>query len=650
VSSHVSTDLIRVSEALIAGALLCCLAGAGYAADDITTFTRAQFVLSDRKTPPAADANWSEVTLPHDWRTLDKPARLIGWYRITISSDTVPSAPQAVYLRHLRAWVLDLYVNGVHHVGSRDIFGPGAQDYGFSFQALVPLALWKQGENVLHFRMVADSYPRLLHGLGRLHVGPLVQIRQLWARDFELSSGSFRISFAATATAGLIALLLWLANRNDRVMFWFSFACLTWALACVPNLWFRVHVAQWILDFTNAYTRVGMPVPVFVMVLRLVDRRWPRVETALWLLLLLQCTFFLYAAALGPLGSHWAMRVAWPTASAAVLFSGIAIIARCAPPPLNWSHYLEMGALATMAALLLQDLARYVGWVDPEPIIIRHYHVPVMVLAIGLVIFERHVAALWRVQNAKAELEQRIAHATREIEANQQRIAAALHEQALARERQRILADMHDGLGASLIGLLRYVQTKPADSQGIEQRVREALQEMRIAIDALAPDQSDLATLLGRLRYRLEPLLEAGGARLHWEVAAMPVFAALEPSSVFAIQRAVLEALVNALKHSGAKHITLTASTKGQDIEIKIEDDGRGFAADDTRSGHGLSTMRSRARALGGICDIASRVGGGTTVIFRLPHAGVRAPEISASAPMHASPKTMPDASTHVAP
>ena len=60
---------------------------------------------------------------------------------------------------------------------------------------------------------------------------------------------------------------------------------------------------------------------------------------------------------------------------------------------------------------------------------------------------------------------------------------------SIALERQRTLADLRDGVGASLIGLLRHVQSGQADRDSMERRVREALREMRIAIDAWWPHE-----------------------------------------------------------------------------------------------------------------------------------------------------------------
>ena len=130
-------------------------------------------------------------------------------------------------------------------------------------------------------------------------------------------------------------------------------------------------------------------------------------------------------------------------------------------------------------------------------------------------------------------------------------------EQILAIERQRILADMHDGVGATLVSLLRYVQSGEAKPGCIARRVQQALEEVRIAVSALQPSGGDVGTVLGGLRYRLEDMAQGMRARLAWDVNEMPPARRLGPAEAYALQRIVLEAAANAATHSGATELRL---------------------------------------------------------------------------------------------
>jgi signal transduction histidine kinase len=423
--------------------------------------------------------------------------------------------------------------------------------------------------------------------------------------------------------AGLITMFVWFARRSDRVMLWFGITCLSWALGSIIRFWLRwTDLPPQMLAVLAAYTTFGLVVPSVILCLRTVGIKRARLEAVLWTYLIIAISYPLWTDI-----TNVVVRNAWDIVNAALLLIGVTILLYAAPRPLRWSTKIAAAALLTMAVLMFDELARIFEWVDIDSIVVRQFHVPVMLIAIGAAIYERHVHAVWRIEQSNVELERRVNEKALEIQAFHAERQEVLRQQALTNERHRIIADMHDGLGASLVELLRYVQSTPADSRGIEQRVKEALQEMRIAIDALEPAQGDLATVLGNLRYRLEPLMLAGGIRLIWNVVELPKVEALDPSAVFAIQRAVLEALFNALKHSGAREIRLAALPKDDGIEIRIEDDGRGFDTNQPAVGLGLGTMRERTHRLGGSFEISSRPGAGTAVTIRIPYALANAPD-----------------------
>ena len=69
-----------------------------------------------------------------------------------------------------------------------------------------------------------------------------------------------------------------------------------------------------------------------------------------------------------------------------------------------------------------------------------------------------------------------------------------------------------------------------------------------------------------------------------------------------AAYRIAQEAISNATKHAGAKHITVRMTRADNGLTLEIDDDGIGVAADTNRSGVGLASMTERATELGGWC------------------------------------------------
>lgn len=80
------------------------------------------------------------------------------------------------------------------------------------------------------------------------------------------------------------------------------------------------------------------------------------------------------------------------------------------------------------------------------------------------------------------------------------------------------------------------------------------------------------------------------------------------------------EALLNALQHAQAQHVEITLDGDGLELQLRVQDDGIGIAAEvrDGRAGHlGLVGMRERARAIGAALQWGGAAGVGTTVLLR---------------------------------
>jgi signal transduction histidine kinase len=594
----------------------CAVALAAAAAPNpaTTILERAEFILTQDAQRPADTAAWEPISLPHRFGSLHQGERSAGWYRIRFTLAEPPRSMQGINLAHFRSRSIDFYVNGMPIGGTRDVVSSGL---GLGVPALLPVlpALLRAGENVLHARIVVQDE---LQGLGRVELGELRRVRHSNRLQNDLGWGALWAFVSMALAAGLIAFFVWWARRQDTVLLWFGIACLSWGLAGMTLNVLRLvdGAPSWLWSMLFTFQAWGLTVPAIVVALRTVGLRWPKLEIALWAFLAVELVHVLVV----PPGFATFRRPALDTTNASMLLLGAALIVWYAPRPLRWSIRIEIAALALMALCMLFEVFRYLGWVDLEAIIFRPYHVPVMLLAIGAAIFERHVLAVRAMERSHAELEQRVAEKAREIEAYHAERDAVARRQALLDERSRILADMHDGVGASLVALLRYAQGGRVDAKTVERGAREAMQELRIAIDALEPAEGDLATVLGKLRHRVEPLMSGTPTRLSWEMAELPRVEALEPSAVLAIQRIVLEAISNAVQHAGARNIRLAARALGERaIEVRIEDDGAGYDAARPALGRGLVTMRERARVLRGSFDIASRPGAGTVVTLVLP-------------------------------
>jgi signal transduction histidine kinase len=207
----------------------------------------------------------------------------------------------------------------------------------------------------------------------------------------------------------------------------------------------------------------------------------------------------------------------------------------------------------------------------------------------------------------------------------QQQLKASLEAQAKAelaqsmqQERQRVMRDMHDGLGAHLSALLSLTGQPQPDMTSIQHQVRLAIDELRQTVNASQTFDGNLCTMLGELRTRLERHLAFARIKLDWHVEFLPDTIELSPLQVQHVQRILLEATNNAAKHSGASKVSLHASYDSGEVVLLLRDNGHGFDINKPRSGNGLKNMQWRAKALGGALSVKSGTSS-TTVKLVVP-------------------------------
>lgn len=175
-----------------------------------------------------------------------------------------------------------------------------------------------------------------------------------------------------------------------------------------------------------------------------------------------------------------------------------------------------------------------------------------------------------------------------------------------ALERQRILSDMHDGIGSQLLGLMIQVRAKTTDDERLLQGLSGCLEDLKLIVDSLDPNPRSFALATAELRSRIEPRCEAAGVELNWNVE--PDSPQFGPERAIQIVRALQEMTTNALRHSQTKRIDVTLESSSIDpnrFEVAVGDYGIGFDPDNVeRVGRGLVSLTTRAARLNGQCVI----------------------------------------------
>lgn len=202
---------------------------------------------------------------------------------------------------------------------------------------------------------------------------------------------------------------------------------------------------------------------------------------------------------------------------------------------------------------------------------------------------------------------------------HQAKLVQMENERTLLVERERLMRDMHDGIGSALASALTLAERSDAQQEEVAELLRECIEDLRLVIDSLEPIDNDLVALLAALRFRMERRIGGAGLCLEWDMRDLPVLPWMGPSETLHVLRLVQEVLNNVIKHARANLIQLSVRDCSTQVEVLIVDDGCGFDTALTFSGRGLKTMQQRARSLGGALHIESQPDYGTRVLLALP-------------------------------
>lgn len=584
---------------------------------ELVTIKTAEFIKSDEAAPPR-NAQWVPATLPDNWRKTNPGQSGYGWYRATFFVPQAPADPWAAYLPTVGT-TYQLYLNGVDIGTSGGMSGAIARSMGVPRLDAIAPQLMLPGSNELYLRLRVA--PNLRGGLGAITLGPRAAIEPLYDREYFARVSLTRALNIALIFVGMLVLLLWLRRPEARIYGYFAALSIVWSLR---NFHYTISLPHVPSSVWEAFILGSLGVVVLLLwlfILRFTGTSLPRLERLFkW-----GCALFvLTVPVLDPLIAS-AIRVPWYVLCALLGAWSIVILFRFGLRPENRRRtgiWVILGAEVITLALGLTDLAVTTHLLPFGPAARMAYGAPVLLCALVYALADDYFHTFDEVRLLNADLERRVGERALELQRTHERVRALERVTTLAAERDRMMRDMHDGIGSQLITTLNAVERGGRGPQDVATMLRECIDDLRLMIDSLEPDEGSLLMALANLRYRLEPRLAAAGLSLDWQVhkgIGLP-----SPGSVLHVLRIVQEGVTNVLKHAGATRLRVCARPEGDWLLLDVEDDGRGIPplADDatspTRGHRGLENMRARAKQLGGLLELRSN-GGGTVLRLRVP-------------------------------
>ncbi len=563
------------------------------------------------------DLHWHPVVLPY----LENPAQRLApqhytvrmWVRLPAAVIAAAAPPQAVAYGAFmyNAQRVTLYVNNLpFNQTDRSL----SNDWNAPVLLMLPPAgVHAADELLLSFdcRINAISCAVPSFRVGSLAaVNSWHSVQQFWRIDGP------RIGSMAMLTAGVIALLFWLRQRQASVYLLFALAAVLWTLRTLhyhlPHYPQPISMFWWVTDSALNW----LSLTIYVFAFRLRNERRPKTERALlWAAIVLTVLNL-------------------PIIPDTVWFQDVIVNAGQTLISVLVTSMLTLAALRTrkaeqfaLAAALWISLlfgvhdALLQSWtINMEHFFLLPYAALPILLAFIYSLARRYGEALESSAALNASLEQRLASRQQELQRSYEQLRHYERERAQDDERQRLMREIHDGLGSTLISTLASVERGNMDREATASVLRDAVDEMRLMIDSLEPIGQDLVMLLATLRYRLAPRLDRLGLAMEWHMTELPPLPWLDSTSSLHILRIVQESITNTVKHSGARHIRVE-TTAGSAVSLVISDDGRGFDPQQHNGepgGRGLANLRHRAAQIGATLSISSSTSG-TCVTLLLP-------------------------------
>lgn len=562
--------------------------------------------------PPDVTGTELKVDLPHDWARLP-PDGDSGWYSAFVDLNVPTNRLWGVYLPSVSMNV-QVYLNGELLGEGGRLEAPVARLWGKPLYFTIPNGVLHPGRNLLQVRLLAD--PAATGLLGEIYLGPHELLLPVFEQRHFLRYSLVWLIAVSLLFTGVGMGLIWVLRPSEVMYGWLAATVLLWGVHTLNLLVIEIPVPTRLWDWFINYALLGwFTAALIVFIHRFLGLRRPRIERALWL----WCGGgSLLLALVPPPAFYWVAMHIW---NGSLLALGIypSLVLLHAWWQRNEFRILLMALCgAGIMVFALHDWLGMVGLSERrhEGLLIQ-YAAPFPLVLFGLILLRDFVAARTEAEALNRDLEQRVADKSAELESRHRELRALERERAVAEERERIMRDMHDGIGGHLVSSIALVESGGPSADELVQTLRTALEDLRLLIDSLDPMEGDLVMLLGAFRERIEPRLNAAGMTLEWSVADVPRLSDLGPTRALQVLRILQEAVTNVVRHANASHLRVLTGVTAQQVFIEIIDDGVGIS-DPHPCGRGLANMQRRATDLGGELRIEA-VDPGTRLRLVLP-------------------------------
>ena len=581
----------------------------------VIEFVDGDYLRSNSRTLPTT--GWQRVITPNIYRTVDTNWRTGDyhtlWGRHRFDRAVLSGGELALYTAGTRNQ-FKILLNGREIFRNYATEGDQKLAWYRPYLAPIPENALRPGMNEIVIRAVSQDSV----GIGRVLVGPHLIVENYYQWQYFWRVTAPMIASSAMLVLGFFAILLWLARRDERELLYLGISTGLWFLR---NYQYFAEVTPFNLALFNALTVAATllaSVATFAFYITYIKvKHSQRIIAALTLLaipwvvihwafnlsnFILYVPTIMLTSTMSVMGYKRFYRTrsfgdfVWPTVMFLMVLAGI--------------YDARLAGIGTIWKGNDFYLALFNGF----------FYCLAFLLTFGV----RALRAFTALSDANANLEKRIEETRNDLAASEAARQELQVSHAIAAERERLMQEMHDGIGSNLITALAVAEKQHQPPSTIK-TLRRALNDLKITVDSLEPIEGDLIALIGNLRHRMTADLRDAGVTCKWEVKPCGNLPWLDATNALHVLRIFQEAIGNVLTHSGASILRIGCREEAQGgvpgIATYVADNGRGFdVAHIDDPGKGLNNITARARSLHGTLTCESDIGQGTIITLWLPY------------------------------
>ena len=601
--------------------LAAMLPGAAHAADasSVLVIDKALSVVTAPGIPASFAATTLPVRLPDDWAETRPRFEGSVWYRASFDRPPGTDAHDlmAVYIERVCSNA-EVYLNGQRVFSGGRMNEPVTRNCHYPQLITLPGVLLQDHGNLIELQVQGHSLQRVASrqragGMSALKIGPQALLAPEHARRLFWDVTAVELAGVVLAVLGCVMIGLGLMNRGETYLAHFGWLSLTWGLLSARLWWRDMPWDTGVTEFLFCSAFAPMVALTVLFLLSYADLRSRWIENALaaqWVLV--PATLLL----VGPGRLFFAASIWYP------LFALEVAAATALHLIVTWRRkrqdFWPMAVLlVAIVGIVLYELVLQRGWAAPLDLPLTQLAVPLLFIGIATRLLQVFARTLRAAEDGRETLEARVKQVTAEIEQNFAQLAELRVEQVTEKERKRIAGDLHDDLGAKLLTIVH-----TSESERISTLAREALEEMRLSVRGLTGKPMRLADALAD--WRAETVLRLGQANIEadWRSPNDETEQLLPARGFVQTTRILREAVSNIIKHSGASHCKVRSSVGERDFGLLVQDNGKGIPMEldgKLDRGHGMSSMKNRAKQMQGQCLVESGPGYGTVIRLTLP-------------------------------